>query len=221
VNEPCPDPCAVGRAAAAAGQVCRYHLDRQLKTTRLHLLERIASLIATGEDQQAVIRAVLEQLEEDLGYRRGLVMLVLVGGDRLVVAATTGEAPDGGGTQTYGPGEGIIGQVLANGEPIILSDINRSQGFTDRIYRRQETAAARARTAFVCVPVTIGQEIVGTLSLDIVDPGASTELEACRGVLAIVAAMLGHDVAARREIRQAQERMGAKTCGYAKAWASA
>lgn len=62
----------------------------------------------------------------------------------------------------YRLGEGITGQVALSGRPRIIPDVSLEPEFLDRT-----SAEGRdSHVAFICVPITHLDEVIGTLSID-------------------------------------------------------
>ena len=130
----------------------------------LCVLNEIARLLTDQHGQRQMLGEVLKLLDQRLSLARGTVMLLSPDGSELIVAA----APDiPGPTQSnyrYRYGEGIIGQVVQTGQAAIVPQVFEEPRFTNRLYQRQP--GTDADTAFVCVPIALGSEVVGTLSVD-------------------------------------------------------
>ena len=166
------------------------HLERH--ELELDVLATVSALMAKQTVQQRMLSEVLEQLECRLGMVRSTVMLLSADGTELVVEATRGSRH---GERRYRRGEGIIGAVVETGQPAIVPEIGREPRFQNRIYQR---GAGESRdTGFLCVPIVLDSEVVGTLSADIPKRDAWPLAEHAR-VLGIVASLIAFDVKARR-----------------------
>lgn len=104
-------------------------------------------------------------LEDRLGLIRGTVMLLSPDGSELVIAAAPGIPGTKHRQYRYRYGEGIIGKVVQTGQSAIVPQVFDEPRFTNRLYQRQPEIDADV--AFLCVPITLGSEVVGTLSADI------------------------------------------------------
>ncbi len=169
------------------------HLERH--ELELDVLATISSLMAKQTGQRRMLSDVLEQLERRLGMIRCTVMLVSPDGTELVVEATRNLLPGEHRDARYRLGEGVIGTVLQTGQPAIIPEIGQEPRFQNRIYQR-ESGESR-ETGFLCVPVVLDSEVVGTLSADIPKRNA-WPLEEHARVLGIVASLVAFDVKARR-----------------------
>jgi Nif-specific regulatory protein len=92
----------------------------------------------------------------------------------------------------------VTGRVLATGKAVIVSQIAEEPDFRGRIHKR-ESGVDKA-TGFVCVPISVGSQVVGTLAADV--PYKTTmPMESVQHLLSIVSCMIAHDVQLRREAR--------------------
>jgi Nif-specific regulatory protein len=106
---------------------------------------------------------------------------------------------------SYRRGEGITGRVLESGLPAVIPDIADDPDFEDRIHRRRERGGL-AGVAFVCVPIRLEREVIGTLSADR-ESDCALDLVDTERVLAVVAGLIAHHVQLAREATRHQERL--------------
>lgn len=104
----------------------------------------------------------------------------------------------------YKIGEGITGQVVQTGEPVIVPRISTEPRFLNRTGAREDDE--KSTSSFICVPIRLQQEIIGTLSADTPHQDEALLEEKVR-LLSILAAMIGQAVAARRTARREQTRL--------------
>jgi Nif-specific regulatory protein len=169
------------------------HIERYEKD--LEVLASVGQLLATQSGQRQMLAAVLDELEKKLGMIRGTIMLLSSDGSELFVEVAR-DVPHGqrDGLR-YRRGEGIVGGVVQTGQAAIIPRISQEPRFTNRIHKRHR--AEKADGSFLCVPITLGSEVVGTLSVDL----PVQEFERLRGrtrFLGIVASMIAYDVKSRR-----------------------
>lgn len=163
--------------------------------TDLEVLASISRILATQSGQRQMVSAVLHELEQKLGMIRGTVMLLSSDGSELLVEAATDVPSLHRRELRYQRGEGIVGRVVQTGQPAIVPRVSQEPHFTNRIHRRQEREAEQV--GFLCVPIVLGSEVVGTLSVDLAVKIPSLLEERCR-LLGIVASMIAYDVKSRR-----------------------
>jgi Nif-specific regulatory protein len=178
-----------------AAQPCGRHHVRQIEA-----LFHISKLIATRRDQQEMFRDILDVLERRLGLAHGILMLTTPDGRELVIEALRSDGSARAGA-TYRWGEGITGRVLKHGYPVVVPDVSEEPLFKGRIHGH--SPGKLAGVGFVCVPIILGNETVGTLSVDV--PSKTMELEEVRTLLCIVGGIIAHDISQRRVARMEKQ----------------
>ena len=92
--------------------------------------------------------------------------------------------------------------MVRTGRPISIPCVAEEPRFQGRIHTR--TGVSPSEIGFVCVPVLLGLEVVGTLAVDLPCQSAA-KLRGQERVLGIVASMIAHDVKARRTVQQERQ----------------
>lgn len=181
------------------------HLERH--EGELDVLASISELLATQSGQREMLTEVLHELEHKAGMRNTTVMLLSADGSELIVEAARSIHPRDRHTFRYRRGEGVTGNVVQTGRPAIIPRISQEPRFTYRVHRRQQQGVQDA--SFICVPIMLGSEVVGTLSAD--SPTQPVEiLEELARMLHIVAGLIAFDVKSRRIARGERERVEAE-----------
>ncbi len=166
-----------------------------LHERELAALSCIAEILSSRYGQRQMLAEVLDALESQLGMARGTIMLLSGDGSELIVEAARNLLMPPQQEVRYQRGEGITGRVLQTGQAAIVPRISEEPEFQDRIHNRRREVDVEL--SFLCVPIVLGQEVVGTLAVDLVyDPMISLEQEL--RVLNIVSSMIANDVKARR-----------------------
>ncbi len=151
--------------------------------------------------QRQILTDILDVLKKQLGMVRGTLMLLSTDGTELVIEAAR-DLQSARDNVRYRPGEGVTGRVLETARPAVIPRISEEPRFNGRIHGRSQADAEEL--SFICVPVLLGKEVVGTISVDLpYDPQA--DLLEDQRVLGIVAAMIANDVKARRTGRAQAE----------------
>ncbi len=165
-------------------------------------LAEIARILASESQQTTMLMNVLDVLEKRLNMYRGTIMLLLPDNSQLIVQAAHDAQHAAQDRVKYHRGEGIIGRVVETGKAYIVPDIALEPEFKNRIHRR--TKENFRHLAFVCIPVTLGNEVVGTLSADI-PHSAERPLEQNVGVASIIGAMIAGFLRTERLVRVERE----------------
>ena len=161
----------------------------------LDCLFRISQILATESRQRQMLEEVLDVLHTELGMKRGTIMLLSPDGQELMIEVAHNLSPSQLKSIRYRMGEGITGRVVQSGKPAIVPKVSQEPLFLDKIHKRK--AISTDEISFICVPIAIGREVVGTLSADRVFD-AEASLEESLRLLTIVASMIANDVKARR-----------------------
>ena len=170
----------------------------------LDTLYRITHILSTGPNQRQALAEVLDTLDSDLAMRRGMVTLLSPDRRQILVEVAHGFPEERRRKVRYQIGEGITGKVIQSGRPMIVPKVSQEPTFLNRLGR---SILAEGEISFICVPISIGKETIGTISIDrTYEEGRP--LEEDMQVLGIVASMIANDVRTRREeavARQALE----------------
>ncbi len=126
----------------------------------LSVLFEISSAVVHERNVQALLDKVLEILNRKMGMLRGTITLRQ--GDMFIIEASHGLDETERKRGRYHLGEGITGQVAANGVSELVPDISSDKRFLDRTKARGKAG----NIAFLCVPVFRNGQVVGTLSID-------------------------------------------------------
>ncbi|MFP4379482.1 MAG: sigma 54-interacting transcriptional regulator [Candidatus Sumerlaeia bacterium] len=161
----------------------------------LEVLYHISKILKERMDQNEMLSEILAALEQDLGMGRGTIMLLSLSGKELVVE--TGRDIDSRkmGAVGYQKGEGVTGQVLQTGKAEVIPRISEEPRFQGRVHHRPSDQVQDY--SFICVPISLENEVVGTLSVDLPFEGMD-HLAQNERILSIVSSMIATNVNSRR-----------------------
>jgi Nif-specific regulatory protein len=127
------------------------------------LLETSQALLTT-RDLKAGLQRVLEILGRHHGAIRSTVVLLdPQTGDVAVEAAAGAVAP--GLRVRYRLGEGITGEVVQSGKPIVVPRVSREPRFLHRAAKRPELA--ERELTYISAPITLDGRTVGAVAVDL------------------------------------------------------
>lgn len=151
----------------------------------LDILEQISQILGNGLELTQVFRRVMLVLNERLGVERAALVLRDEASLQLRTLAAVGLSTEEMARGRYAQGEGVTGQVIATGRPQIIRDVSQHPEFLNRTGARSlrsiapgegEAAEGNPRvparprssqpTSFICVPIKIGEDYVGVISVD-------------------------------------------------------
>jgi len=179
-------------AAAHAGEV------RKLST----LLETSQALSSTLDLKEGLQR-VLEILGRHHGAIRSTVVLLNEETGEVEVEASAGRVTAGKRAR-YRVGEGITGQVVQTGKPIVVPRVSREATFLNRAADRPELA--EQELSYVSAPVSLEGRTVGAVGIDL-NFRADRDYNRTVKFLGVVASMIAQAVRVHRLIQAERQRL--------------
>ena len=161
----------------------------------LNTLYNISRILMTDTNQKQILAEVLDTLASDLGLDHGTVTLLSPDRREINIEVAHGFSQEHSRKVRYKIGEGVTGKVLETGQSVVVPQISKEPQFLDRFER---VSKFQEELSFICVPISVGTDVVGTVSVDRpYDP--DYPLEGDMRLLSIIASMIAHDVRSRRE----------------------
>jgi Nif-specific regulatory protein len=175
-----------------------------LKSEReLDCLYEISQSLVSSPNLHASVQRMMDTLAEKMGMRRGTLTLLKPETSELIIEIAHGMPEEKKRRGKYKVGEGITGKVFESGEPAVVPQIGNEPLFLNRTRWRGDIA--KQNISFLCVPIKIGENVIGTFSVDrLFDEEISFE-EDLR-LLTIIASMIAYAV----KLNQMMEREKAK-----------
>ncbi len=177
--------------------------DITLSDTITELLYEIGKTFTSTSDMTVVLREVLAITAKHLPVRRGMINIYHPETDDIVIDVSVGYTEDEIKRGRYKPGEGVIGSVIATGKPLVIPSIKNDPRFLNKTGAR---SVEREEISFICVPVKIAQEAIGTISLDVLNP-QELQIRETVEIVTAIAVMIAHAVETRREMRMREEEL--------------
>ena len=169
------------------------HIDSAQQ--QVAVLHDIGQILGTAAQFEDALHDILKLLCDRLEMQLGTISLLHHAQGQVAVDIAYGLSKSEKKRGRYNIGEGITGRVVDSGKPVIVPRISSEPLFLNRTGARKRTK--KSQTSFICVPILLQQQVVGTLS---VDPPYESDglLQENVRLLSIVAAMIGQAVAARK-----------------------
>lgn len=167
-----------------------FEINRMINNSRFikEALNPIMALVATYLDAERSILSILNREVCNIFIEAGY-------------GITAEEKKQG----RYLIGEGVTGQVIKTGEPIFLDRINKAPGFVNKTNIGVKTKD-KNDVSFVCVPIKMDDEIVGTLS--IARPyNMNTDKDELIRLLSVIGSMIAQAVKLRQDRMEEIERL--------------
>lgn len=137
---------------------------------QLQLLYDITKAITSSPDLNTTLTQILSKLDEELGMERATITLFDPITETTKIEYAHGLSDDAKKKGFYKIGEGITGTVLKTGEAVIVPRIDKDPRFLNKTESR--TDPIKRKMSFICVPIKLSNNIIGTLSVDIPYRGA-------------------------------------------------
>ena len=180
----------------------RQHYRRKIQ--ELQLLFDISRILDGSIDIKEIVNPVLRAMAENMGMVRGTITLLNRQTREIGIEAAYGLSTRQQEKGKYKIGEGITGQVVERGEPMIIPNIKDSPLFLNRTGARNDVR--KKDVSFIIVPIKIVNETIGTLSVDRLF-AENVSLEEDLRLLSIIASMIAQAVKLRRSIQEDRQRL--------------
>jgi PAS domain S-box-containing protein len=129
---------------------------------RTQTLLSIITELSTSLDLDMVLNRTLAVINETMNAEHSLIMMLNPDESSLYLRASLGYTtppPKGGQVSSFKPGEGLVGWVIANRQPVLIPDLWND---TRWIHHDDQTNIHRSAIA---VPLMMGEEVLGALLL--------------------------------------------------------
>jgi Nif-specific regulatory protein len=170
----------------------------------LSLLFEVSQALERSIDLRDEVGAVLKAIARHTGMIRGTLTLLNRETGEIHIDAAHGLSAKQRERGRYRPGEGVTGRVVQSGRAMVIPRISEEPTFLDRTKARERLE--KEEISFICVPIKIGNETVGALSVDRLFTAPVTLDEDVR-LLAVIAAMIAQAVHMRREAEEERRRL--------------
>jgi Nif-specific regulatory protein len=183
-----------------------FESDTKIKNEikELSLLFRVTQILDSSIDLRDVVGPVLKAVSENTGIERGALTLLNRETGEIAIESAVGLSSNQKMKGKYRPGEGITGKVVQTGKPVIVPRISEEPLFLDKTGSRK--GANWKDLSFICVPIKLGNKVIGTLSADI-PLSEKPSLQDNIRLLSIVASLLSQAVRLRQSAQEERQRL--------------
>ncbi len=173
--------------------------------TELPLLFEISQRINRSTYLKEAMNDIMEIVALYLSAERSLLSILNREVSNIFIEAAYGITPEEKKQGKYLIGEGITGEVVKTGKPVYIEKIKNATGFVNKTRINLKTDK-KEDISFICVPITIEDEIIGTLSIAKVYDDRIIREELIR-ILTVVGSMIAQAVQARQDRMEEIERL--------------
>jgi Nif-specific regulatory protein len=181
----------------AASTAPRQGLRREI--TEINLLFEISRTLDMSIDLKDVLGPVLEKMAHHMSMLRGTITILDRKTGEIFVDEAYGLSESQKERGRYKIGEGVTGMVVRTGKPAVVPRVSREPLFLDRTGAR--TGPQKQDVSFICVPIMLENEVIGTLSADRLFEEAVSYDEDIR-LLSIIASMIAQAVTIRQSAQE-------------------
>lgn len=167
----------------------------------LSLLHNVSRILDQSLDMREVVSPVLEALSDTMNLQYGTITLLNRTTGDILIEVAHGLSMQQARRGRYKLGEGVTGQVVLTGEPMIVPRKSDSALLVDRTKRGK-----RPDASFICVPIKSGQEVIGALSAE-TQYRPDHDLRNDIYLLTIVASMIAQAAQLRRTAQEETEKL--------------
>ncbi|OHD05374.1 MAG: sigma-54-dependent Fis family transcriptional regulator [Spirochaetes bacterium GWD1_27_9] len=173
----------------------------------LSILFEISKKLDDSMDLKEVLPPVLKIMANFMDMHLGTVTILNRETKEIVIEEAYGLSPEQRARGRYKLGEGITGKVVETGEPTVVKRVSDESKFLDKTKAREQLN--KKDISFICVPIKLGKEVVGTLSFDryFVD---DTTLENDLKLVTLIASLIAQAVKLRQKTNEEIENLKAE-----------
>jgi Nif-specific regulatory protein len=170
----------------------------------LELLFDISQALDRSVDLRDVAGPLLAALAEKMGMSRGTLTLLNRQTGEISIEAAHGLTAAQKERTRYRVGEGVTGKVIETGKAAVVPRISDEPLFLDRTGARK--GLRKEDISFICVPIKIGSETIGALSVDRLwsdDVSLGEDVK----LLSVISAMIARAVRLRQSVEEERLRL--------------
>jgi len=180
----------------------RHQIRREV--AELSLLYEVSRRLSESMDLREVAGPVQRALAEEMGVTQSALTLLNRETGELLIESSYGLSESQKERGRYRLGEGVTGKVVQTGQPAVVPRISQEPLFLNRTGSRKRPR--KQDISFICVPIKLGREVIGALSVDRLFDEQESLAEDVR-LLSIIASMIAQAVKLRQAVREERERL--------------
>ena len=128
----------------------------------LSLLFQVSEVVAKSSDLEEAILQVMEEMAKQFGILQAFLTVLNRNSSKIYIEVAYGLTKEQQDRGEYKIGEGIIGEVVKTGEPVIIPHISDEPRYLNKT---KSTTKFEDEDSFICVPIKAKNQIIGTLSV--------------------------------------------------------
>ena len=172
------------------------------KIEELSLLFEISQILDQSMDISQIIQPVLKAIADRFGMLRGTIAVLNRSTGEISIEAAYGLSNSQMEKGKYRLGEGITGRVIQAGRPMVVPKVSEEPLFLNRTGARKNLR--KTDISFICVPIKIGNDTIGSFSVDRIF-AEEVSLDEDVRLLSIIASMIAQAIKIRRSVYEEKQ----------------
>ena len=165
------------------------------ETKEIVILQKVSKALSSSTNLNEFAYHTFEILDKKLGMNRGTLRLFHPITHEITIEVAYGMSEEAKRRGKYKLGEGVVGKVIEEANPVIIPQISEEPKFLNRTRSRGDIT--RKDISFICVPIILGTEAMGAISVD--RPfSRKNDLSKDVRLLSIIAGMIAQSVKLKR-----------------------
>jgi GAF domain-containing protein/FixJ family two-component response regulator len=152
---------ALADYAAIALTNARFYEGLQQETQQLNAVNRIGQVVISSLDLSEIMQVVVHEVRESLHAETASLILKEEPGQDLAFKLVLGNGEPRPGSFRLEAGQGIVGWVMENGQPVRVDDVSQDPRFWPGI---DEITGSHSRS-LLCVPLAVSDQIIGAIEV--------------------------------------------------------
>jgi Nif-specific regulatory protein len=124
----------------------------------LSLLFQVSEVVCKSSDIEEAIVQVMDEMAKKFGILQAFLTVLNRNSSKIVIEVAYGLTKEQKERGEYKIGEGIIGEVVRTGEPVIIPHISDEPRYLNKT---KSTSKHKDDDSFICVPIRAKNEIIG------------------------------------------------------------
>jgi Nif-specific regulatory protein len=129
---------------------------------KLSLLYHVSEIVAKNSDLEEALIQVMEEMADKFDILQAFLTVLNRNSSKIYIEVAYGLTQEQKERGEYKIGEGIIGEVVKTGEPVIIPHISDEPRYLNKT---RSTEKFEDEDSFICIPIRAKNEIIGTLSV--------------------------------------------------------
>ncbi len=171
------------------------------KNRELSAILEVSRVLTASFDLEENLTAAMQALSRLLEMQRGCVFLLDPVSRELRIVAAHGLTREEIKRGKYRIGEGIVGRVIGNGQPMFIPNIGEEPMFLNKTGSRPD----KNGISFLCVPIELKDEILGVITADRIYSAQAGGVDDDLRVLQIVSSLIAQFVKLWENYRKSEE----------------